>query len=179
MRFTARSRILFSSSMSVMPSVSASEKNSFSIISCWHEHLVGREVVVERQRRAVLDALGDRVLVEVALVVVAAERLERPLAVGGLVDRRAGEADVGGVRQAGHQVVAEVAAGRAVGLVDQHVDVLARVEVCRHVAGTCGSSRRRCRDSRASLVEQLVQRRDAVGVRDVVQSRAPPGSCSI
>ena len=31
------------------------------------QHLVGREVVVERQRRAVLDALGDRVLVEVAL----------------------------------------------------------------------------------------------------------------
>ena len=58
-----------------------------------HEHLVGREVVVERQRGAVLDALGDRVFVQVALVVLAAEGLERPLAVGGLVHRRAGEAD--------------------------------------------------------------------------------------
>ncbi len=58
-----------------------------------HQHLVGREVVVERQRGAVFDALGDGIFVQVALVVLAAEGLERPLAVGGLVDRRAGEAD--------------------------------------------------------------------------------------
>jgi hypothetical protein len=52
-----------------------------------HEHFVRREIVVERQRRAVLDALGDGILVQVALVVLAAKRLERPLAVGRLVHR--------------------------------------------------------------------------------------------
>ncbi len=131
-----------------------------------HEHLVGREVVVERQRRAVLDALADRILVEVALVVLAAEGLERPLAVGGLVHRRAGEADERRVRQAGHQVVAEVAAGRAVGLVDQHEDVRPRVEVRRHVAELVDH---RDDDAAVVLLEQLVQLRDAVGVRHVAQ----------
>ena len=91
-------------------------------------------MVVERQRGAVLDALGDGILVQVALVVLAAEGLEGALAVGGLVDRRAGEADEGGVGQPGHQEVAQIAAGGAVGLVDQHEDVLARVQIRRHVA---------------------------------------------
>ncbi len=39
-----------------------------------HEHLVGRQVVVERQRRAVFDAFADRILVEIALVVLACRR---------------------------------------------------------------------------------------------------------
>ncbi len=99
-----------------------------------HEHFVRRELVVERQGGAVLDAVGDGILVQVALVILAAEGLEGALAVGGLVHRRAGEADEGRVRQAGHEEVAEVAAGGAVGFVDQDVDVRARVQVRRHVA---------------------------------------------
>ncbi len=107
-----------------------------------HQHFVRREVVVERQRRAVLDALGDGILVQIALVVLAAEGLERPLAVGRLVHRRAGEADEGRVRQAGHQEVAKVAAGRAVRLVDQHEDVLPQCSGSPACRGTCGSSSR-------------------------------------
>ena len=141
-----------------------------------HEHLVRREVVVERQRRAVLDALRDRVLVQVALIVLAAEGLERAFAVRGLVHRRAGEADEGRVRQAGHQVVAEVAAGRAVGLVDQHEDVLARVEVRRHVAELVDHRDDDAAIVLALLVEQLVERRDAVGVRHVAPCRPPRDS---
>ena len=159
MRFTARSRILFSSSMSAMPSVSASDKKFLLHQLVRHEHLVRGQVVVERQRRAVLDALGDRVLVQVALVVLAAEGLERALAVGRLVDRRAGEADEDGVRQPGHQVVAQVAAGRAVRLVDQHEDVRPRVQVRRHVAELVDHRDDRCRDSR--LLSAACSARDA------------------
>ena len=53
-------------------------------------------------------------LVQVALVVLAAEGLEGAAPVCGLVDGRAGEAEVAGVGQAGHQEVAQVAAGGAV-----------------------------------------------------------------
>lgn len=60
------------------------------------EHFVGRELVVERQGRAVLDAVGDGIFVQVALVVLAAEDLEGALAVDGLVDRGAGKADICG-----------------------------------------------------------------------------------
>ena len=48
-----------------------------------HLQVVRGEGVVERHGRAVLDRLADRVLVEVALLVVGAEDLERALAVGG------------------------------------------------------------------------------------------------
>jgi hypothetical protein len=99
-----------------------------------HEHFVRAQLVVKRQRGAVLDAVGDGILVQVALVVLAAEGLEGALAVDGLVHGRAGEAEEGRVRQAGHEEVAEVAAGGAVGLVDEDVDVRARVQVRRHVA---------------------------------------------
>lgn len=54
------------------------------------------------ERLDVLDAVGDGILVQVALVVLAAEGLEGAFAVGGLVHRGAGEAEEGGVRQAGH-----------------------------------------------------------------------------
>ena len=107
-----------------------------------HQHFVGGELVVERQRGAVLDAVGDGILVQVALVILAAEGLEGALAVHGLVHRRAGETDEGRVRQAGHQEVAEVAAGGAVGFVDQHVDVRRACSGPPACRGTCGSSSR-------------------------------------
>ncbi len=97
------------------------------------QHLVWGEVVVQRQRRPVLDALFGSSTCEVAACVVHAEGLKRPLAVHGLVDRRPGEADKHGVGNAGHEVVAQVAAGGAVSLVDQHKDVRPRVEVRGHV----------------------------------------------
>ena len=111
--------------------------------------VVGRQGVVERHGGAVLDRLGDRVLVEVALRVVAAEDLEGALAVGDPVDGRAGEADVGGVGQGAHQVVAEVAARGAVGLVHQHEDVLPRVEVGRDVVELVNH-----RDDQAAVVRR-------------------------
>ena len=99
-----------------------------------HEHLVGGELVVERQGGAVFDAVGDGVLVQVTLVVFAAEGFEGAFAVDGFVDGGAGEAQEGGIRQAGHQEGAEVAAGGAMGFVDQYIDVGAGVEIRRHVA---------------------------------------------
>ncbi len=73
---------------------------------------------------------------------------------------------IAGVRQPGHEEVAEIAAGGAVGLVDQHVDVRAGVEVRRHVAELVDH-----RDDDATVVvaQQLVQLGDAVGVLQIAQ----------
>ena len=46
-----------------------------------HQHFVWRELVIERQRGAVLDALGDGILVEIPLIILTTESLERPLAI--------------------------------------------------------------------------------------------------
>ena len=99
-----------------------------------HQHLVRRQVVVQRQCRPVLNALGHRILVEITLVVFAAECLEGPSAVSRFVDGCTSESEVGGVRQSGHQIVAEVAAGRPMRLVDQHENIRPCVEVRRHIA---------------------------------------------
>ena len=105
-----------------MPSVSASDQNSFSIDSGLDQHLVGGQGVEQLQRRAVLDAFADRILVQVAFRhIVHAKSLKSPLAVGRAVNGRAGKADHRGVGQAGKEVVPQVAARAAVGLVDQHV----------------------------------------------------------
>src|SRR3546814_20921626 len=85
--------------------------------------------VTQLDRGAVGNRLGDRVLVQVAGVVLRAEGLEAALAVGGLVHGRPGEADQGGVGQRVHQVVAQVAAGGAVRLVDQQELVVAGGQV--------------------------------------------------
>ena len=154
--------------MSAMPSASASDEELLLHDLVRHQHFVRREVVVERQRGAVLDALGDGILVQVALVVLAAEGLERALAVGGLVHRRAGEADERRVRQAGHQEVAQVAAGGAVRLVDQDVDVRPRVQVRRHVAELVDH---RHDDAAVVVLQQLVEPRDAAGVLHVAQAQ--------
>ena len=99
-----------------------------------YEHFVGGKLVVERQGRAVLNTVGDGILVQIAPVVLAAEGLEGALAIGRLIHRGAGETEVGGVRQPGHEEIAKVAAGGAVGFVDEDVDVRARIEVRRHVS---------------------------------------------
>ena len=88
-----------------------------------HEHFVRRQLVIQRQRGAVFNAVGDGILVQITLIIFATESLEGALAVGGLVNRGAGETEVGGIWQAGHQEVAEVAAGGAVGFVNEYVDI--------------------------------------------------------
>ena len=87
------------------------------------EHLIGGELVVEWQGRAILDTVGDGIFAQVALVVLAAESLEGALAIDGLIHRSAGETEVGGVWQTSHQEVAEIASGSAMGFVDEDVDV--------------------------------------------------------
>ncbi len=68
-----------------------------------HQHLVWRELIVERQRGPVGDAVRNGILVQIALVVLAAEGLEGPLAEGCLVHRRAGETDERRDQKSGHQ----------------------------------------------------------------------------
>ena len=99
-----------------------------------NEHFIRRKLVVERQRGAVLDAVGDGVFVQVAGIVLAAEGLEGALAVNRFVHRRAGEAEECRIRQAGHEEVAEIARCRAVRLVDEDIDVLPQIQIRRHVA---------------------------------------------
>ena len=114
-----------------------------------------RQRVPDRQGGLVLDRVGDRVLVQIAVRVVGAEDLEGALAVGGAGDRRAGKADDGGGGEGGHQVAAEVAGDRAVRLVDEHVDAAARVGVPVEVLKLVDQ-----RQDQAALVggEQLAQR---------------------
>ncbi len=104
---------------------------------------------------------------QVALVVLAAEGLEGALAVGGLVHRGAGETEEGGVRQAGHEEVAEIAAGGAMGFVDEDVDVCARVEIRRHVAELVDH---RHDDAPVVVAQQPVEPGDAAGVLQVAQA---------
>jgi hypothetical protein len=132
-----------------------------------HQHLIWRKLVVKRQRGAVLDAVGNGILVQVALIVFAAEGLEGSLAVDGLVHRGAGKANVGGVRQAGHEEVAEVAAGGAVGLVDEDVDVRAGVEIRRHVAELVDH---RHDDAPVIVLQKLVEPGDAGGMFQIAQA---------
>ena len=94
-----------------------------------HRHLARRHRVADRQRRLVLDRLGDGVLVEVAQFVVGTEDLKSALALSRLVDRRAGESDDRRIGQSRHQVRAQIPGDRAVRLVDEHVDVVAGIGV--------------------------------------------------
>jgi len=102
------------------------------------EHLVRdadvirREGMAQLEGGAVFNGLGDRVLVEVALRVVGAEGLEGTLPLGRLVNRSAREADEGGRRQCAHQVVAKIAAGGPVRLVDEDEEVVAGAGVSAH-----------------------------------------------
>src|SRR5690625_689653 len=63
-----------------------------------NKHFAGRETVEKRKRRSILDTFSDAVFVQVPLIILAAEGFEGSLAVGGLVDRRASEADESRVR---------------------------------------------------------------------------------
>ena len=84
---------------------------------------IRRVGVAQFQGGLVLDGFLDGILVEIAVVILLAEHLERAFAVGGLVNRRAGEADERGLGQRGHEKRAEVAAGGTVGLVYQAIDI--------------------------------------------------------
>ncbi len=79
---------------------------------------------MERDGRAVRDRLADRILVQVALWIVPTEDLESPLPMRGSVNGRTGEADVGGVGQRRHQVVAEITPRASVRLVHEDEDVV-------------------------------------------------------
>ena len=104
---------------------------------------------------------------EVTFVVLAAEGLEGALAVNGLVHRRAGEADERGVRQAGHEEVAEVAARGAVRFVDEDVDVPPRVQVRRHVAELVDH---RHDDPAVVVPKKLIETGDAARVLQIAQA---------
>ena len=110
---------------------------------------------------------------QVALVVFASEGLEGALAVGGFVHRGPGETEEGRIRQAGHEEVAEVAAGGTVGFVDEDVDVRALVEIRRHVAELVDH---RHDDAPVVVPKQPVEPRDAAGVLQVAKAPARRGS---
>ena len=78
------------------------------------EHALGGKLVVERQGGAIRDAVGNGILVQVAFILTA-KGLEGAFAIEGFVHRGAGKADKGGVGQACHKEVAEVAASGTVG----------------------------------------------------------------
>ena len=115
--------------MSVTPSASASSKNSLSSRSAGTVISLG--AMVWRIGSVVSSSIdfANRVLVEIALLVVDAEDLERAFALRCLGDRRAGEADDRGVRHRRHQVGAEILGDRPMRLVDEDVDVVAGVRV--------------------------------------------------
>ena len=115
--------------MSVMPSACGQVEELLVEPVSRHGHVARRHRVPERQCRLVLDRLADRVFVEIALLVVGAEDLERAFALRGLGDRRAGEADDRGVRDRRHHVGAEALSDRAMRFVDEDVDVVPRVRV--------------------------------------------------
>jgi hypothetical protein len=97
------------------------------------DQVVGRQLIVQRNGGAVFDGFADGVFVEIPLGIVGAEGLEGTAAMRGAVNGRAGEAEEGGVGQRAHQVVAQVAAGGAMGFIHQHEDVGAGVQVGRDV----------------------------------------------
>lgn len=132
------------------------------------EHLVRGDVVIERERRPVLDAFAYRVFVRVSTAVGGAEGLKRALAVDCLVHRRAREADEDSVGNGRHEIIAEVAAGRAVGLVDHHEDVRPLAEVGEHPLKLVDG-----RDDDAAVVvpEQLVERGDTIGMLNVLDAQ--------
>ena len=94
-----------------------------------YRHFTRSHRVADRQRRLVLDRLGDGVLVEIPQLIVGAENLERALALGRLVDGRAGEPDDRRIGQGRHQVRAQILGYRPVRLVDEHVDIVAGIGV--------------------------------------------------
>ena len=127
-------------------------------------HLPRHELMSQLHRRAVGDRLRDGVFVEVAALILGAEDLERALAVGGLVDRRAGEADELRVRQRAEQVVAEITARRAMRLVDQHDNVRPCAEVLVRTIELVDH----CHDQPAEISrEQLAQARLAIRALDL------------
>ena len=94
-----------------------------------YDQLPRRRRMAQLNRGPVFDRLLDGVFVQVPLGILGAERLERALAVRRLVDGRSGETDQRTVGERARQVVAEVAAGRAVRFIDHDEDVGPRARV--------------------------------------------------
>jgi hypothetical protein len=88
--------------------------------------------------------------------VITPEDNESALSISGLIDGRAGEAQVCGVGQGCHQVVAQVSTGGAVGFIHQDKDIGSGIEVGRDIielvdhaddqaAAVAGAASGRCR----------------------------------
>ncbi len=132
-----------------------------------NKHVVRSKLIVQWQGGAVLDAVGDGILVQIPFIVLAAEGLEGSLAVDGLVDRSTGESDNGGVGQTGHEEVAQIAAGCAVRLVDQNIDVRAHVDPRGHVAKLVDH---RHDDTPIIIFQQLIEPGDAACMFQVAET---------
>ncbi len=79
--------------------------------------------MLDGQRGFIGDAFRDRILVEVAELVLRAEDLERAFALRVIRDWRARETDNRGVRRRSHEIAAEVLRHRTVRLVNEHEDI--------------------------------------------------------
>ena len=102
---------------------------------------------------------------QIPLVVFAAEGFERPFAIDGLIDGCTGKSNIGGVWQPGHQEVAQIPAGSAVGLVDHHKNVGPLVDVGRHITEFVDHGN----DDPAVVVpEQFHQLSDPISVRHIM-----------
>ena len=94
-----------------------------------HRHITRRHRMANRQRRLVLNRLGDGVFVKIPQRIVGAEYLEGALPVCGTVNRRAGESDDRRVRHGRHQIRTQVLGHRAMSLVNEYINVITGVHV--------------------------------------------------
>ena len=92
-------------------------------------HVTRRHRMTNRQRRLVLNRLGDGVLVKIPQLIVGTEYLEGALPVRGTVNRRTGESDDRRVRHGRHQIRTQVLGHRAVRLVNEDIHVVTGVHV--------------------------------------------------
>ena len=85
--------------------------------------------MANRQRRLVLNRLGDGVLVKIAQLIVGTEYLEGAIPVRGPINRRTGESDDRRVGHGRHQIRTQVLGHRAVRLVNEYINVVTGVDV--------------------------------------------------
>ena len=142
-----------------------------------HPQVIGGKGVVKRNGGAVFHRLPNGILVQVALRIIAAEDLESPLAVGGAVDGRAGEAEIGGVGDGSHQVIAQVAARGAMGLIDQHENIVSQTYIGGPCRRTCGSWKRSAHDGRSAASSARCRLLSATTTLPIPTDSKLPNSC--
>ena len=131
------------------------------------EQLIGGQLVVERKGSPILDAVGDGVFVEVALIILTPEGLEGPSPIDRLVHRGSGEADEGGIGETRHEEVPEIPRRRPMSLVDQDIDILPQIQIRRHIAELMDH---RHDDASVVVAQELIEPGDAVGVFEITQA---------